>query len=219
MNIKENSFDVAIVGGTPGGIMSAIQAARMGSSVALIEYHYHLGGMSASGLGKSDIENKEAVSGIFREFTYHVHQYYIEKYGLGSENEKLSRNGYYYEPSVAEEVFDKMIANEVGITCFLGFQAEGAITKEDEIKEACFKNQRENSVLKVKATVFIDATYEGDLYALAGSAYRLGRDETRVNLTNSMLGKYFSIIMIAGYCLEVQGKVTIIFLHSHIVCV
>src|SRR5690606_23776175 len=42
--------DIAVVGGTPAGIMAAIAAARLGSRVKIIEYHGNLGGMSTSGL-------------------------------------------------------------------------------------------------------------------------------------------------------------------------
>ena len=58
----EDFADIAVIGGTPAGIMAAIAAARMVSKVILTEYHSHLGGLTTSGLGKSDIENKEAAS-------------------------------------------------------------------------------------------------------------------------------------------------------------
>ena len=60
-------FDIVVYGGTPGGVATAISAARLGRSVALIEYHKHLGGMTTSGLGKSDIETREAIGGLFRD--------------------------------------------------------------------------------------------------------------------------------------------------------
>src|SRR5580704_5956407 len=106
------SADVIVYGGTPGGIAAAIAAGRMGHSVDLIEYHQHLGGMAASGLGKSDIETREAIGGLFREFVGRVRHYYVEKYGRDSEIVKLCRDGYYYEPSVAEHVFQEMLAAE-----------------------------------------------------------------------------------------------------------
>ena len=95
----EHNFDVVVYGATPGGIAAAVSAARMGHTVALLEYHAHMGGMTASGLGKSDIENKEAIGGLFREFVTRVRAYYVQNYGEGSENVRLSRDGYYYEPS------------------------------------------------------------------------------------------------------------------------
>ena len=106
-----NNYELVVIGGTPAGIMAAVAAARLGSTVALVEYHNHFGGMSASGLGKSDIENKKAIAGLFKEFVSRVHQYYINKYGFGSRNEQLCCEGYYYEPSVAEHVFNEMLAS------------------------------------------------------------------------------------------------------------
>ena len=88
-------YDVVIYGGTPGGVASAISAARLGRSVALVEYHKHLGGMTTSGLGKSDIETREAIGGLFAEFTSQVKEYYVEKFGPSSEKVKLASDGYY----------------------------------------------------------------------------------------------------------------------------
>jgi len=69
VSAEEYVADIAVVGGTPAGIMAAIAAARMGSKVILTEFHSHLGGMPISGLGKNDIENKEAIAGPFKKFT------------------------------------------------------------------------------------------------------------------------------------------------------
>jgi NADPH-dependent 2,4-dienoyl-CoA reductase/sulfur reductase-like enzyme len=49
---RASAQDLVIYGGTPGGIAAAVSAARMGREVTLVEYHGHLGGMTASGLGK-----------------------------------------------------------------------------------------------------------------------------------------------------------------------
>jgi hypothetical protein len=65
-------YEIVVCGGTPGGIAAALAAARLGRSVALIEYHAHLGGMSASGLGKSDIEHRQLIGGLFREFVERI---------------------------------------------------------------------------------------------------------------------------------------------------
>ena len=180
MKEKKNNYDIVVVGATPAGIMSAVAAARLGASVALAEYHDHIGGMSTSGLGKSDIENKDAISGLFSEFTGRVREYYIGKYGKDSENVRLCRDGYYYEPSVAEMIFNEMIREEKNISLLLGYQIESARTDAQVIVEAGFKNRRNKESLKLQAEVFIDATYEGDLYALAGADYYLGREGKEV---------------------------------------
>ncbi|WP_339902135.1 FAD-dependent oxidoreductase [uncultured Cyclobacterium sp.] len=172
----EDITDIAVVGGTPAGIMAAIAAARMRSNVMLTAYHSHLGGMSTSGLGKSDIENKEAIAGLFKEFTEKVLQYYIDKYGENSDNVKRCKEGYYYEPSVAELVFNQMIAEEKNIKILFNYQLEEAELNSGRISRLGFKDRKTGENKFLKAEVFIDATYEGDVFALAGAGYRLGRE-------------------------------------------
>lgn len=172
----EDITDIAVVGGTPAGIMAAIAAARMGSNVILTAYHSHLGGMSTSGLGKSDIENKEAIAGLFKEFTEKILQYYIDKYGENSDNVKRCKEGYYYEPSVAELVFNQMIAEEKNIKILFNYQLEEAELNSGKISRLGFKDRKTGDNKFLKAEVFIDATYEGDVFALAGAGYRLGRE-------------------------------------------
>lgn len=111
---------MVVVGATPGGIATSITAARLGRSVALVEYHHHVGGMSASGLGKSDIHTRSAVAGLFTEFTDRVLADYVSRYGADSEEVKKCRDGYYYEPSVAERIFGKMLAEQSSIKLFTG---------------------------------------------------------------------------------------------------
>ena len=41
---NENTFDLIIIGGGPGGYVAAIRAAQLGGSVALVERE-HLGGI------------------------------------------------------------------------------------------------------------------------------------------------------------------------------
>ena len=60
----DQDFDVVVYGATPGGISSAITAARMGRTVALVEPQHHVGGMTSSGLSHSDITTKAAIGGI-----------------------------------------------------------------------------------------------------------------------------------------------------------
>lgn len=182
--------DVVVVGGTPAGIMAAIAAARSGVTVTLIEYHDHIGGLSTSGLGKSDIENKDAIAGLFKEFAQSILRHYTEKYGADSDNVKKCRSGYYYEPSVAELVFNRMIADEPNITLYTGYQIEKVRTQSGKAREATFRNRTDGTLKKLKAAVFVDATYEGDLYALAGAAYRLGR-ESKSDFNEPHAGRIF----------------------------
>src|SRR5262245_10554476 len=70
------SYDLVVYGGTAGGVAAAVQAARMGRTVVLIEPSQRLGGLSSGGLGQTDIGNKQAIGGIAREFYQRVRQHY-----------------------------------------------------------------------------------------------------------------------------------------------
>src|SRR5688572_5073941 len=91
------SFDVVVVQGTPGGIMSAIGAARGGNSVLLLDRTQHVGGLPANGLGATDIATRGATGGLFKEFVDHNKNHYVSKYGVSSQQVKDSSDGYHFE--------------------------------------------------------------------------------------------------------------------------
>ena len=64
----EKEADVCVYGGTSGGVVAAVQAARMGKRVALLEPGRHLGGMTSGGLSAVDIGDPRSVGGIAREY-------------------------------------------------------------------------------------------------------------------------------------------------------
>ena len=175
-NKSNNTWDVVVVGGTPGGIAAAIAAARLGRSVAVAEYHPIIGGMLTNGLGKSDVETREAIGGLFREFTERVKKYYVDTYGADHENVTLCRDGYYYEPSVAQKILKRMVAEQSNIRLFLRHRLEGVVRSGNRITAAQFVDRKKGKRVELRGQVFIDATYEGDLAASAGAECRVGRE-------------------------------------------
>ena len=169
-------FDIVVVGGTPGGIAAAIAAARHGRRVALAEYHAHVGGMATSGLGKSDIEDRRMIGGIFGEFVERVRAHYAESYGTDSDDYRPCNDGYYYEPSVAERCLDAMVADEPQITLFRSARLESARTEGGRVIAATLFDRARGERFVLAGGVFVDATYEGDLFAAAGADFRIGRE-------------------------------------------
>jgi hypothetical protein len=150
--------DVIIYGATPAGITSAVQASRMGLTIAIAEFGQHVGGITASGLGATDLGAKEAVGGLSREFYREIGKYYNKE------------EQWTFEPKVAKAVFEKWI-NENNISVFYHQHLEEVRTVDGKIKE--IKMEDGQSYI---GDIFIDASYEGDLLAKAGVSYFVGRE-------------------------------------------
>lgn len=174
-------YDVVIVGGTPGGIMSAISAARMGQEVLLLERTAYIGGLPANGLGATDISTRGATTGLFTEFTGRIRQHYLDTYGEDSEQFKLCSDGYHFEPGIASEVFKQMIAEcgpKLSVLTMRQFDwdKDNLVTEGNVIKQITVTDRNTGKTETYSAEVFIDATYEGDLAAAAGVPFRVGRE-------------------------------------------
>ncbi|MBN1833208.1 MAG: FAD-dependent oxidoreductase [Deltaproteobacteria bacterium] len=90
--------DVVVVGGGPGGIGSALSAARSGANTVLVERYGHLGGMATGGLvtiipNLSDISGEQQITGICQELIDRLDARgatdYPKKKDWGSTDEKL----------------------------------------------------------------------------------------------------------------------------------
>ncbi len=174
--LRAEPADIVVYGGTPGGIATAISAARQGRRVTLVEYQDHIGGMTTSGLGKSDIENRAMIGGLFKEFITGVYDHYLATYGPDHESTKLCNQGYYAEPSVAEKVLEAMLAKETKITVLKGWRLKSTQVQDSRLTKIEIVSRRDAAAEALSAQVFVDATYEGDLYAAAGAEFRLGRE-------------------------------------------
>ncbi len=169
------SADVVVLGGTPAGIVAAVAAAREGRSVILINSTSHLGGVVSGGLTASDVGRDWTIGGYAREFFNRILAYYQWKYGPDSVQVRQCRNGYWFEPHVAELVFNWMVQAEKNIALFLNQQFATALVERGRI--AALVTQGPDGALSVfEGRIFVDATYEGDLMASAGVPYRVGRE-------------------------------------------
>ena len=166
----ENSYDVVVYGGTSAGVIAAVKTARMGKTVVLIESGKHLGGLSSGGLGATDIGNKAAIGGISREFYGRIFDYY-------NSNSDTVGTMWTFEPHVAEKIFKDMI-NEEKIKVY--FEERIDLLSNIKKRGNNITEIKMESGLLFKASMFIDATYEGDLMAKAGVSYTVGREANAV---------------------------------------
>lgn len=161
--------DLCIYGGTSGGASAALQAARDGKRVALLEPGRHLGGMTASGLSAVDIGDPRSVGGIAREYFTRL----VARYGktLNWDSGYINTGGAYsIEPHTAELVFKEML-QEAKVQVF--YNAKLATVRKDGAR--IVELATEDGQL-FRAKMFIDTTYEGDLMARAGVSCTVMRE-------------------------------------------
>jgi hypothetical protein len=182
--------DVVIYGGTSAGVAGALQVARMGKSVIVIEPTDHLGGLTTNGLGATDSGRKETIGGISREFYRRVQDHYRDPaaWPLQDPGEPEGKGGgpifnakadamWVFEPKVAQSIMDAMAA-ESGARLFFNERldrAKGVAMKDGRLTAITMESGK-----RFEGAMFLDATYEGDLLAAAGVSYHVGREANSV---------------------------------------
>ncbi len=173
-------YDLIIVGGTPGGIMAAVAAARLGKKSLILERTAYMGGLPANGLGATDIATRGATGGLFLEFVQRIKKHYVEKYGADSQQVKDCSDGYHFEPSVAAKVFDDLLREHPAITVLtmrqFDFEPENLTIQQNRIQGIRVINRKTGQPETYQGSMFVDATYEGDLIAAAGVPFMIGRE-------------------------------------------
>lgn len=185
---EPSAHDIVVYGGTSGGVTAAVQAARLGKSVVIIEPGRHLGGLTSGGLGATDIGNKAAIGGLSRDFYRRIHNHYAktEAWKQQTPAEYQVRNKRFnpaedtmwtFEPRVAERIYREMLEElEVPVVFGERLNLNGGVKKEGRRITAIVME----SGRAFTAKMFIDASYEGDLMAKAGVAYHVGREANSV---------------------------------------
>jgi len=174
VSAAELTVDVCIYGATPGGIAAAVAAARSGSTVLLLEPTARIGGLLASGLSHTDYHSRESLTGSFLEFSKRVKAHYERTYGADSQQVKDSHEGVFGEPRVNLLVLEQMLAEQERVTLRKGAALKSVQVARAVISQAEFAQGAETFM--VRAAVFVDGSYEGDLMAAAGVRYHVGRE-------------------------------------------
>ena len=181
-----DEYDVVVYGATSGGIIAAVAAARKGKSAILIEPSNHLGGLTTGGLGATDIGIEGTIGGMSLEFYSQIRDYYRSEDSWRHEGrlEYMERSGQFlqpgrdgmfgFEPHVAKIIYAEML-EEAGVPVVMNDRivlgSHGVEKRGDQIRAIVTED---GNVYRGK--VFIDASYECDLMAMAGVSYHVGRE-------------------------------------------
>ncbi len=178
-------FDVVIYGGNAAGVIAAVQASRMGGSVVLLEPGPALGGLTAGGLGATDVGDPRAVGGLTHEFYRRINEHYLKPESWRSEtraayvprhplavSDALGLH-WFFEPHIATKILQAMLA-EARVPVHLNAKldrARGVRKAGARIVSLTLLDGR-----AFRGRTFLDTTYEGDLMAAAGVSQLVGRE-------------------------------------------
>ena len=186
--IKEvYTADIIIYGGTSAAIIAAVEVVKSGKTVLIVSPDQHLGGLTSGGLGFTDTGNKAVIGGLSREFYHRVWLHYKDAAAWNWQNQSdfgnkgqgtVAMDGEFrtmwlFEPHVAEKVFEDFV-RENNIKVLRGEWLDR--NKEVVKKKGKIISFSTLSGKVFKGKMFIDATYEGDLMAVAGINFHVGRE-------------------------------------------
>src|SRR5581483_4684752 len=104
------SFDVVVMQASSSGVTAAIEAARRGLKVALIEPTTRLGGMPVNGLSATDLRRPEHASGFLVRFFNRVRALYAA--------EGVKADGRQYEPRIAHQAMKSLLYETPNLTIY-----------------------------------------------------------------------------------------------------
>ncbi|MEU5779567.1 FAD-dependent oxidoreductase [Micromonospora lupini] len=157
--------DLVVYGATSGGLAAAITMRRLGRTAVVVEPTSHVGGLSTAGLGATDTGVQASIGGLAAEFYRRVYVKYHG--GTVTPTSPLRMT---FEPHVATAVFAEMLT-EAGVSVITNARLAGVGRSGNRITEL---RTEDGSIYR--GGVFVDATYEGDLLALAGVSFTVGRE-------------------------------------------
>jgi hypothetical protein len=176
----DDQWDVIVVGGGPGGCTAAISAAREGTKVLLIEAMGQLGGMGTLGMVPAWCPFSDGEKIIYRGLAEKV---FVESQKGVPHEPKEKLNWVSINPEHLMSVYDKMVVDSGAKVLFFSRLAAVEMSANDTVDALIIANK--SGLVAFKASVYIDATGDGDLAAWAGASFKRG-DENGVVQSSTM---------------------------------
>ena len=160
------SVPVLVVGGTPAGVAAAVAAARLGTKVLMTEARPYLGGdLTGPMLNMFDMDygpgGIHLARGVFMDI--------------------FSQLGLTFDVELAKLVFLQEVRREPNVTLRLLTKPVQVLAQDSRVTGVVFKDLQAHERLTVCAKRVIDATDDGDIAAMAGVPYYLGREGSGID--------------------------------------
>lgn len=184
--------DVCIYGASVAGVAAAVAAAREGYAVTIVEPTHKIGGLLSAGFRMAqDVPYADHLGGMTGAF-YKTdiafpelrHKQGAAKYSIAALQSLISEYG-----DLIRVITDHRLSSvQKSGSTIREAMFEFAPPDEDGIP---LPQRKTDNMTKVKAKIFIDASYEGDLLAQSGVSYRVGK-EGRKEYGESLAGVVIS---------------------------
>ncbi|MDD4689357.1 MAG: FAD-dependent oxidoreductase [Eubacteriales bacterium] len=167
-------YDLIVIGGGFSGVAAALAGARGGAKVLLVEKSNCLGGAAANCLVNpfmpywthTDDTRKERIflsKGIFEEIVNNLKD--------ANATDKL---GMVFDEEYTKLLLNRMVLKE-GIQILYHSQLIGSNVENGKVVSVNVANK--SGIMTLEADYFVDATGDGDLAAMSGCPFHLGREE------------------------------------------
>jgi len=173
MNVPNHSFDVIVCGGGPSGVAAALAAARRGARTLLLERYGFCGGMATAALvnpwagheytDPATRRKGSLIGGIFREVCLALRA----RGGYGS---ALSASA--FDEELLKHVYDQLLV-AAGVT--VRYHTYLQAVRMDGGRVAAVEMLSKGGREVFAAPVFVDCSGDGDVAALAGLPFSVGR--------------------------------------------
>jgi hypothetical protein len=156
---------ILVVGGTPAGVAAAVAAARMGQAVYMTEARPYLGGDLTGGmLNMFDMDFSATGEHLARGVFWEIYR----------------QLGMTFDVETAKRVFMDEVRGEPGITLKLHRKPVAVLMNGPWVAGVVFENSRGNRQT-VCARRVVDATDDGDIAAMAGAPFTIGREDSGID--------------------------------------
>lgn len=183
------TFDIAVIGGSLGGVQAAISACRMGKKVYMCEETDWIGGQLTSQAVPPD-ENRwieeQGCTQRYRNYREQVRAAYKAMPNaseLMRSQEKLNPGNCWvsrvaHSPKLAHKLLSEAVQPFIDaglLTLEIETVAASAQTQDDQVQSVTVKH-KDGATDTISAAYFLDATDCGDLLPMTGTEFRIGSE-------------------------------------------
>ena len=177
-------YDVFIAGAGIAGVTAAVCAARDGLRTAIVEYFGAPGGIPTTGLLASINGRWRGEEHVVGGFLLEIEERARKLGGVGGD--RATR----YEPEKLKQVLLELL-EEAGVETFFYAQLIEATREGDRIRHAVVASK--SGIEAFESKLFIDATGDADLAAMAGCPYEQGRESDGLVQSGTLVFKMRAI--------------------------